>query len=83
MGKKRTSSDTRQAKVGAHEELFPARELLDAPHERRLFGHVVHRADRRAELGRVGVVGHGDVDLHVVGRRTALELRLDLHVHVY
>lgn len=66
-----------------HEELLAAGELLDPPHERRLFRYVVDRADARAEFGRVGVVRDRDEDLDVVGGRAALELGLDLRATSY
>jgi hypothetical protein len=78
--KGRTSSHTRQAKVSSHHQVLATGQLLDPPHERRLFRNIVHGPDCGAELGRVGVFRDGDVDLDVVGGRTALELRLDLCV---
>lgn len=47
---------------GAH------REGLDGPHDLTVLGDPLHTPHCRLELGGVGVVGHGDVDLHVVGR---------------
>lgn len=76
----RTSSHTRQAKVSSHHQVLATGQLLDPPHERRLFRNIVHGPDCGAELGRVGVFGDGDVDLDVVSGRPALELRLDLCV---
>ena len=64
--------------MGAQEVLLAARERLDAPHDAGLLGHVTAVPDRRLELWRVGVVGDGNENFHVVGRRPALELRLGL-----
>ena len=64
--------------MSPHQVLLAAGERLDVPHDGRELGRVLAVADGRLELGRAGVVGHGDDDLHVVGGRAALELRLGL-----
>ncbi len=43
---RRTSANTRQAEVRAHEELASAAKLLDLPHKGRLVGHVLHATCR-------------------------------------
>ena len=77
-----TSSDTGKTKVRAHEVLAPAPEGLELPHECRARGHVLHAPARRAELGRVCVVGYRHVYLDVVRGALPFELRFDLD-HVF
>lgn len=62
----------RPAENGAH------REGLDGPHNLTVFGDPLDTPHCRLELGGVSVIGHGDVDLHVVGCRPPLELTLGL-----
>lgn len=57
---------------GAH------REGLDGPHDLTVLRDPLDAPHRGLELGRVGIIGHRDVDLHVVGRRSPLELALGL-----
>lgn len=59
---------------GAH------REGLDGPHDLAVLGDPLDTPHRRLELGGVGIIGHRDVDLHVVGRRPPLELALGLEM---
>lgn len=62
------AAHTWQAQLCTHEKLLAASELLDLPHDGARLGRVVHGTDVCAELGCVGVFGHGDRDLHVVCR---------------
>lgn len=43
------------------------REGLDGPHDLAILGDPLDTPHCRLELGGVGIVGHGDVDLHIVG----------------
>eukprot|EP00053_Salpingoeca_punica_P017751 m.171606 g.171606 ORF g.171606 m.171606 type:complete len:404 (-) comp17279_c0_seq1:208-1419(-) len=67
-----------QVEVSAHEHLPTARELLDGPHDSGELGRIADCADGCLELWRVGVAGHGDDNLHVVGGGPPLELALGL-----
>lgn len=44
------------------------RERLDGPHDLAVFGDPLDAPHCCLELGRVGIIGHRDVDLHIVGR---------------
>uniref|UniRef100_A0A0E9XMI6 Uncharacterized protein n=1 Tax=Anguilla anguilla TaxID=7936 RepID=A0A0E9XMI6_ANGAN len=68
----------RQPKVRPHQVLLSTREGFDGPDDLAVLRYPLHAAHRGLELGRVGVGGDRNVDLHVVGRRPPFELALGL-----
>lgn len=76
------ASNTGEAELGAHEELFIATKLFNLPDDGALLGGVVDRADVRSESRRVCVFGNRDNNLDVICGRPALELGLGFE-HVF
>lgn len=62
----------KEQRAGTHWQGF------DGPHHCVIFRHPLGTAHAGLELGSVGIAGHRDDDLHVVGNRLLLELALGL-----
>lgn len=62
------------------EEPFPSayRERLDSPHNRTVLRHPLDTPNCGFEFWRVGIVWNRNVNLHIVGRGSALKLTLGL-----
>ena len=61
-----------------HQIFFSSWKRFNGPNNSILLWRVLAVANRRLKLGRVGVAGHRNHDLHVVGRGPSFELGLCL-----
>lgn len=73
---------TGQAEMCAHQILLSAGERFDRPNNGILFWRILAATDCCLELWRICVCRHRYNDFHIIGRRSALELRLCLD-HIF